>query len=538
MSYSDLSDNVSKNENDLVIGKVRFKILNTLGKGSYGKVYRVKILNDDNFRYFNKNIPSNEEYALKIIENDLPEGILSLRELDVMSRIIHPGIANSEMIVSDTYLKTNKGKKPEPLSRVGIVMKIADRDLYTAIYNDELSLLKKLKLMKQVSRGLKYLHDSDYLHLDVKPLNILLYDDDTIAELTDFGLALKLMKKDDKWVKHYPNPLTTIDHRSINILNGDRNYTKADDIWSLGITLLETLSGRSLFENFKSEDYITEKIKKVFIDKLSSSVIDQTLEEYLDYLPKTRKKNAIELLKKMLRFNPESRISIEEVLKSKLFKKINEENGKERKEKSFRIGKNECCTLLTYKGFDFLVRLATKFPISFETFYLAGDIFQRTLSHRGPLTGNEEKDYKNIRFLAALSLYIAMKMIETFFTDPEEFQKYSGNVFTVKQLIDGEAALINEWNGKIYHTNLFNISDSFDRLNKAFEILRNCDLYRKIDLEKWKEYNEEEIENGEFKKYNKYISFVSFLSNTPYYANMFDETRSYIKMLYDEDRKK
>ena len=48
---------------------------------------------------------------------------------------------------------------------------------------------------RQVIRGLKYLHDNEIVHGDIKPQNILVHDDGMV-KIADFGIA-KMIKKDE-----------------------------------------------------------------------------------------------------------------------------------------------------------------------------------------------------------------------------------------------------------------------------------------------------------------------------------------------------
>ena len=44
------------------------------------------------------------------------------------------------------------------------------------------------KIIKGICEGIRYLHEHNIIHLDLKPANILL-DDDMIPKITDFGLS-------------------------------------------------------------------------------------------------------------------------------------------------------------------------------------------------------------------------------------------------------------------------------------------------------------------------------------------------------------
>lgn len=486
------------------IGNESFNVISKLGKGSFGSVYKVE--------------KNGKFYALKIIENDVKnEGIKSLRELDIMGKLSHPNLTDSKMVVAE-YQKESK---------IGILMDKADRDLYKAMYDKKFSTEERLKVLFQVTQGLDFLHDSGYLHLDLKPLNILMFPNN-VAKITDFGLSLILEEKD----KYYPVKLTTVDHRAINIIKGSRKYTKADDIWSLGLIFMQVLSnGRYLFSKFKKNDFTSENVRKVYEEKLNSEVIKDTMNYYLSNLKKPLRKKVVDIISRMLIFDPDFRASSKEVLS--FFKKIK----LNKEEKGIKINPpivKPDCQVVNYEGFDILVRLSSRIPISLETFFLAADIYQRALSlRRHSDDSNQNNTY--VIYTAVLALYMAVKMIETFFADTEKMISLSGNLFTSDKLIEGETVLVNEWKGIIYPENLFTFSSTLIRFNLAFDVLRNCFIYRKIDLKKWKEYNDtEEIID---KKYNKYSPFNDFLAQTSYYSLVInDQERNYIKELYEKDK--
>lgn len=488
------------------IGNVEFKVIGSLGKGSFGEV-----------KHVSKN---GKEYALKIIEEKGKEGVKSLRELDIMNRIKHPYLMPAEMIVSE-YLQN------EDISRVGILMEKAEMDLNAAMHDKNFKMGDRFHTLHQITLGLKALHDSGYLHLDLKPLNVLIFDNFKISKITDFGLSLLTETKNGVRSKETFVTLQTIDHRSINVLNGDKNYTSADDVWSLGIIFLEVFSnGRSIFEGFGSKDYTEEKVRKKYEQFLSKNNIDTTLN---NFIKDPSAKKAIPYIKKMLEFDVKKRATLDEVLK--LFKP---EIPKNKTHYINPIIEKATCDKIVYEGFDTIFRMSLKLSLRVETFFLAVDIYQRILPFRN-ISTNYEENKRNIIYNATLALYMAIKTVESYFADTEMLAKMAGNVFKPYKLVQGEAVIVNNLYGIIYPNNLFRASTTERRLLQAFELLRNCFLYRNIDLEKWREYSEEE-EKAEG-KFNKYVPFSSFVGKTQYYRDYL-EGADYLEKLYKKDSEK
>jgi serine/threonine protein kinase len=483
------------------IGDFKFNVLGTLGRGSFGDVKRIS--------------KDGKEYALKVIENGGKEGIKSLRELDIMSRIIHPNVMRAELIVSE-YLAD------KDVSRLGILMEKADMDLNRGMHDVNLKMNDRFHILHQVTLGVKALHDSGYLHLDLKPLNVLLFN--KTARITDFGLSLLTENKNNERSKYFPLSLETVDHRSLDIINGSRNYSSADDVWSLGIIFLEVLSGgKSLFSRFSSKDFTDAKVKIAYEDKLSHKNIDNTLETFIK--DKTAKK-AIPFIKKMLLFDKDKRSTISEILKLFKYEITKTEYKNPQVEKTN-------CDINAYEGYDMLFRMSTQLSIRTETFFLAADIYQRSLSYRN-ISSDSKENFRNVTYNATLALYMAIKMVESYFADTVMLTELAGNVFKPYKLIIGESVLTNNWKGILYPNNLFRASTTERRLLQALDLTRNCFIYRNIDLQKWRQYSEEEEKNEG--KFNKYISFSKFVGKTQYYRDLL-EKENYLKNFYDEDQK-
>lgn len=96
--------------------------------------------------------------------------------------------------------------------------------------------------MQQLLTGVKYLHDNDVMHRDIKGANVLLDGEGTL-KVADFGLA----KQYDKFRKMYTNKVVTLWYRAPELLLGSHNYNKSLDIWSVGCFMAELYIGKPLF---------------------------------------------------------------------------------------------------------------------------------------------------------------------------------------------------------------------------------------------------------------------------------------------------
>ena len=107
-----------------------------------------------------------------------------------------------------------------------------------------LSETDAVRYIRQVASALKFIHSKRMMHLDIKPANILLNDDDE-AVLIDFGLAKQY---DDSGTQTSTTPVG-ISHGYAPMeqyrRGGVKNFSPATDIYSLGATLYKLVTGQT-----------------------------------------------------------------------------------------------------------------------------------------------------------------------------------------------------------------------------------------------------------------------------------------------------
>ncbi len=157
-----------------------------------------------------------------------------LREAEAMGKLAHPGIVDVFEVGSlqDLHFFSMKFVEGPPLDRVLRAGPLAIDDV--------------LELGTQVAGALAHAHARGVLHRDVKPAN-LLRDGERVV-LTDFGLARPIDSADGGSMTESGDLVGTPLYMAPEQISGDAEKVDGRaDIWGLGVTLYELLTGRTPF---------------------------------------------------------------------------------------------------------------------------------------------------------------------------------------------------------------------------------------------------------------------------------------------------
>eukprot|EP00756_Hemistasia_phaeocysticola_P050884 Hpha_TRINITY_DN26067_c0_g1::TRINITY_DN26067_c0_g1_i1::g.115124::m.115124 len=99
------------------------------------------------------------------------------------------------------------------------------------------------RMMAHVVRGLAFVHSMNVIHRDIKPSNILLADDGGV-KLCDFGVSAQL--RSGSSMRH--TMVGTLGFLAPEVIQ-EQPYTTAADMWSLGCTVMEALTGRRPYQD-------------------------------------------------------------------------------------------------------------------------------------------------------------------------------------------------------------------------------------------------------------------------------------------------
>jgi serine/threonine-protein kinase len=220
----------------------RYRLVRVLGRGGMGAVYEAATLDGGSF-------------AVKIVRPDVPlrpDGLRRFaRESRAAQRIENPHVARVVDAGTD-----------EGLGLPFLVMeRLEGRDLREVLRDvGPLEPSCAARLFVQACQGLAAAHACGVVHRDIKPANLFLQESATgeiVLKLCDFGVAKHVAVPEDS------GELTKSDgilgspmYMSPEQSRNPRNVDHRSDIFSLGVTLFETLSGRSPWQGVSALDLV------------------------------------------------------------------------------------------------------------------------------------------------------------------------------------------------------------------------------------------------------------------------------------------
>jgi len=243
----------------------------------------------------------------------------TLREIKILNRFKHENIIDIRDILRSPSIAC--------LRDVYIVQSLMETDLYKLLKTQRLSNDHVCYFLYQILRGLKYIHSANVLHRDLKPSNLLL---NTTCDLKicDFGLA-RVADPDHDHTGFLTEYVATRWYRAPEIMLNSKGYTQSIDMWSVGCILAEMLSNRPIFPGKHYLDQLSHILGVLGSPSQEdlNCIINDKARCYIQSLPfkpkipwskmyPTADPKALDLLDKMLSFNPNKRIEVEEALAS------------------------------------------------------------------------------------------------------------------------------------------------------------------------------------------------------------------------------
>lgn len=293
-------------EDDLQPGE-RYKLIKVIGRGAYGIVGAFE------------DTKTGKKVAIKRTAplEDSIDARKMIREIRILHNFRHENIIELKRVIFKPHVGKGFGE-------FYLVTNLMDADLHKLIRKNRHELTDDhIKyIVYQIFRAMKFLHSRDIIHRDIKPSNILA-DEDCNIQICDFGFA-----REQNWEQNAMTEYVVTKHyRAPEIMLNAQNYQKAVDIWSVGCTVYELVTGKTLFN---AKNYL--ELIKMFVSVLGSPddsslafIKEANAKSFIKSLPATPQRKPtqgveysnpalLDLINKCLEFSPDKRITAEGAL--------------------------------------------------------------------------------------------------------------------------------------------------------------------------------------------------------------------------------
>ena len=318
----------------------RYEYIKQIGVGAYGVVISC---------YDKK---TNRNVAIKKVGNafeDLIDAKRIVREIKLLRFFKHDNIVS--------LIDIQKPQKRTGFEDIYIITDLMETDLHRVIYSrQELTDDHIQYFIYQILRGVLYMHSANIIHRDLKPANILA-NKNCDLKICDLGLGrAEVYDYDEKKPSKKPKKKTTKTdesdseedpelteyvitrwYRAPEVILCPSHYAKAVDIWSVGCIFAELLGRQPLFPG----DHYLDQIQKIiavtgtpkmedlnFIQKKDAKefflkLVKRTKLTWSSLFPNANP-IALDLLEKMLTFNPKKRYTVDQCISHPYFEGLHD----------------------------------------------------------------------------------------------------------------------------------------------------------------------------------------------------------------------
>lgn len=296
----------------------KYEKLEKVGEGTYGKVYKAKDKETGQLVALKKT-------RLEMDEEGVPP--TALREVSLLQML-----SQSLYIVRLLCVEHVDSKKEHGKPLLYLVFEYIETDLKKFIDTYRKgpnpgplppSLVQSF--LYQLCKGVAHCHSHGVLHRDLKPQNLLVDKDKGILKIADLGLGRSFTVP----LKSYTHEIVTLWYRAPEVLLGSSHYSTGVDMWSVGCIFAEMARRQALFPGdsefqqllhiFRMMGTPTEKQWPGVNSLQDWHVYPQWEPQNLARVVPALEPDGVDLLSKMLKYDPAERISAKAALDHPFF---------------------------------------------------------------------------------------------------------------------------------------------------------------------------------------------------------------------------
>ncbi|PTU19795.1 hypothetical protein P175DRAFT_0439669, partial [Aspergillus ochraceoroseus IBT 24754] len=219
------------------------------------------------------------------------------REATILEKLLHPNIIGLERVI----------KSSSTIYLFQELITAGDLFSYIQYKGGRLPDIEAAVIVRQITIAVKFLHDRNIVHRDIKPDNILMSSraDGSRVVLTDFGCARLVQPAFGRM----STMAGTLEFSAPEVLGGDQQgYTKAVDLWSLGCVAAILLTAEAPFDDVGSKYFATGPAQEKALGRLQAKLERHKVGE-----------RAKDFVLRLLVFDPAARMDVNQALEHSWF---------------------------------------------------------------------------------------------------------------------------------------------------------------------------------------------------------------------------